>query len=87
MDARRILVIEQFGDIRYVGPWWWKDVLEIVAPPPALTEIWDAMFDWFDDYEQGWTFEKLYPTTEIPKLTIRLADSAKTPASRTENPF
>jgi hypothetical protein len=87
MDARRILVVEQFGDIRYMGAWWWKGVLEIVAPPPAITEIWDAMFDWLDDYERDWTFEKLYPTTEIPELTIRLTDPAKTPASRSENPF
>jgi hypothetical protein len=35
MDARRILVIEQFGDIRYMGAWWWTGVLEIVIPPQA----------------------------------------------------
>lgn len=87
MDARRILVIEQFGDIRYMGAWRWKGFLEIVVPPPAITEIWDGMFDWLDDYERGWTFEKLYPTTEIPELTIRFADPARTATSRNENPF
>jgi hypothetical protein len=64
MEARRILVIEQHGDMRYMGAWWWKRV-ELVIPPPEIRELWDGMFDWLDDYEQGWTFKKLYPTTEI----------------------
>ena len=63
-DARRILVIEQHGDIRYMGAWWWKRVLEAVSVPPQINELWDSMFDWLDDYEQGWTFEKLYPITD-----------------------
>ena len=87
MDARRILVIEQFGDIRYMGAWWCKRVLENVVPPSAITELWDAMFDWLDDYQQGWTFEKLYPTPELPELTIRFKDSAIASASCNENPF
>lgn len=87
MDARRILVIEQFGDIRYMGAWWWKRVLEIAAPPPAITEIWDGMFDWLDDDQQGWTFEKLYPTPELPELTIRFKETGIASASGNENPF
>ena len=31
MNARRILVIEQFGDIRYMGAWRWKGVLGSAA--------------------------------------------------------
>ena len=70
-DARRILVIEQHGEIRYMGAWWWKIVLEAVSVPPQINELWDAMFDWLDDYEQGWTFEKLYPITDpTPKLAL-----------------
>ncbi len=65
IDARRLLVIEQHGDMRYMGAWWWKRVLELVVPPPEIQELWDGMFDWLDDYEQGWTFEKLYPTSEL----------------------
>lgn len=42
------------------------------APPSEITEIWDGMFDWLDDYEQGWTFEKLYPiTTSSQSLRLR----------------
>ena len=65
IDARRLLVIEQHGDLRYMGAWWWKRVLELVVPPPEIQELWDGMFDWLDDYEQGWTFEKLYPISEL----------------------
>jgi hypothetical protein len=63
MDARRILLIEQHGDMRYMGAWWWKRVLDATKPPPEISELWDSMFDWLDDSEKGWTFEKLYPTT------------------------
>lgn len=69
MDARRILVIEQHGDMRYMGAWWWKRVLDAVKPPQEIGELWDGMFDWLDDYEQGWTFEKLYPFTDESELT------------------
>jgi hypothetical protein len=62
-------MIEQHGDIRYMGAWWWKRVLEAVSVPPQINELWDAMFDWIDDYEQGWTFEKLHPIT-VPTATI-----------------
>ncbi len=70
MDTRRILVIEQHGDMRYMGAWWWKRVLDAVKHPHELGELWDGMFDWLDDYEQGWTFEKLYPMTEIAELDL-----------------
>jgi hypothetical protein len=54
-----------------MGAWWWKIVLEAVSVPPQINELWDAMFDWLDDYEQGWTFEKLYPITDpTPKLAL-----------------
>lgn len=77
-DARRILVIEQHGDMRYMGAWWWKGVLEAVSVPPQINELWDAMFDWLDDYEQGWTFEKLYPITDpIPTIDFRYLDASE----------
>ena len=86
MDARRILVIEQHGDMRYMGAWWWKRVLEVVMPPPEIQELWDGMFDWLDDYEQGWTFEKLYPATEPTDAALDLKP-AKGSRSDLENPF
>lgn len=80
MDARRILVIEQHGDMRYMGAWWWKRVLDVVMPPPEIQELWDGMFDWLDDYQQGWTFEKLYPSPEPVNLDLKPAKaSGETP--------
>lgn len=75
MDARRILVIEQNGDMRYMGAWWWKRVLELVLPPPEIQELWDGMSDWLDDYEQGWTFEKLYPVGDLTDLALKPAEA------------
>lgn len=72
MDARRILVIEQHGDMRYMGAWWWKRVLDVVMLPTEIQELWDGMFDWLDDYQQGWTFEKLYPSPELVNLDLSL---------------
>ena len=84
MDARRILVIEQHGDMRYMGAWCWKRVLEPVMLPTEIQELWDGMFDWLDDYEQGWTFEKLYPSPEPLNLAIKLA---KASLQTHDNPF
>ena len=53
-------VIELHGDMCYMGEWRWKCVLERVSPPPEIQELWDGMFDWLDDEQQGWTFEKLF---------------------------
>lgn len=51
LDARRILVIDQHGDIRYQGAWWWEQILKAVPPPDEINELWDGMFDWLDDTE------------------------------------
>jgi hypothetical protein len=76
MDARRILVIEQHGDIRHLGAWWWKRVLDVIVPMPEIEELWDGMFDWLDDYEQGWTFEKLSPLDPLPRLASPLQSTS-----------
>ncbi len=49
--------------MRYMGAWWWKRVLDAMNPPAEISDLWDGMFDSLDDYEQGRTFEKLYPAT------------------------
>jgi hypothetical protein len=61
-----------------MGAWWWKGVLEAVPVPPQINELWDAMFDWLDDYEQGWTFEKLYLITDpTPTIDFRYLDASE----------
>ena len=79
MDARRILVIEQHGDMRYMGAWWWKRVLDLVMLPTEIQELWDGMIDWLDDYQQGWTFEKLYPSPELADLDLNPAKTLGEP--------
>jgi hypothetical protein len=68
LDALRIVVIDHYVDIRYQGAWWWKHILKAVPPLSEINELWDGMFDWLDDYEQGWVFEKLYPIDPLPPL-------------------
>ncbi len=84
MDARRILVIEQHGDMRYMGAGWWKRVLDVVMLPPEIQELWDGMFDWLDDHQQGWTFEKLYPSPDLANLDLK---PAKASDENPENSF
>jgi hypothetical protein len=69
MGMRRIVVIDRHGDIRYQGAWWWKRILECEPPPSEISELWDGMFDWLDYYEQGWSFEKLYPIENATEIT------------------
>lgn len=70
--------------MRYMGAWWWKRVLDVVIPPPEIQELWDGMSDWLDDYEQGWIFEKLYPSRELADLDLK---PAKTSGENPENAF
>jgi hypothetical protein len=42
------------------------------------------MFDWLDDYQQGWTFEKLYPSPELANLDLK---PAKASDENPENAF
>jgi len=61
MNDRRILLIDQYGDLRYKNRDWWIRVFRIIEPPEQISEIWLAIFDWITDREEGWIFEKLYP--------------------------
>lgn len=36
------------------------------------------MFDWLDDYEQGWLFETLYPIDPLPPLANPLQSTSDT---------
>jgi hypothetical protein len=59
--ARRILVLDQLGALRYNGSDWWKIVFSRHKPPREIDEIWLGIFDWLDDWNQDWIFEKLWP--------------------------
>lgn len=69
-----------------MGGSWWKRVLDAVKPPREIGELWDGTFDWLDDYEQGWTFEKLYPITDISQEP-HVVETAMIPAKDIEMAF
>jgi hypothetical protein len=39
-EARKILVLEQFGEVGFMGFDWWADVLELVPLPLGIDELW-----------------------------------------------
>ena len=70
LDARRILVVEPHGEIRYNPDSWWAQVFAEVPPPLAISEIWSGTYDWLDDTQRGWMFDKLYPLVPQPGLKL-----------------
>lgn len=65
LDARRILLIDQLGELRYMGDLLWAHILERVPPPPEISEIWIGTHDWITDWEQDWIFEKQYRVSTL----------------------
>jgi hypothetical protein len=70
LNDRRIVVIDPYGDIRYNPDCWWGEVFEALPPPPSISEIWSGTYDWLDDEQQGWIFDKLYPISKEPRLKL-----------------
>ncbi len=60
-DARRVLLLDPHGDVRYTDGWWWRSVLKTVPVPAMIPEVWLARYDWITDYDQGWEFERIHP--------------------------
>ena len=58
--AKRMLVLDPHGELRYQDAGWWNRVFANVLPPPEIEELWSGIYDWVDDYSQGWMFERLY---------------------------
>lgn len=61
LHARRILLIDQYGDLRSLGNLWWERVLKVLPVPSEIPECWMATYDWVTDWEEDWIFEKLNP--------------------------
>jgi hypothetical protein len=58
-DARRVLVLDPYEDLRYESVNWWRDVFSISPPPVEIDEVWSGIFDWVCEDLQGWMFERL----------------------------
>lgn len=63
-EARGILLVDQFGALRYSSEEWWRKVFESIPVPAAVAEVWLAMYDSITDYEEDWIFERLHPVGE-----------------------
>lgn len=63
-NDRRVLLLDQYGEMKYLGVWWWERVLARISPPEEIEEIWLAIYDWITDWEEEWIFQKLYPPAE-----------------------
>lgn len=59
-DARRILLIETFGTLIFLGQGW-REVLAQVNPPAQIDEVWLAHFGWLTEELEGWDFQRLKP--------------------------
>lgn len=64
LDARRVLLIDQQGQLRYLGDIWWSHIFEALHPPFEVPEIWLAAYDWITEWKQDWIFEKLHPASD-----------------------
>lgn len=60
--ARRILLLDQYGEMRYLDESWWHEVLIRIPPPDTISEIWLGIHDLVTETEEAWMFTKLHPT-------------------------
>jgi len=58
-NARRVLSLDSYGDLRDYDADWWRKVLSAYPPPVAIEEVWSGIFDWNDKGFEGWIFERL----------------------------
>jgi hypothetical protein len=72
LEARRILMIEPHGEIRYNPDSWWADLFAVVKPAADISEIWSGSYDWLDDTQRGWMFDKLYPVVRQSPFKLEL---------------
>ncbi len=64
-NARRILVLDPYGELRYQNADWWRDLFSVLPPPTEIEEIWSGMFDWITEKSEGWTFERLHCQNDV----------------------
>lgn len=62
--ARRIVLVEQFGDLLLCGEWWWRTVLQKLPPPICIDEIWKGYFGQISEEAEDWAFERLYESPQ-----------------------
>ncbi len=59
--ARRVLLVDCFGDLRYQSFDWWEQVFKLNKPPDEIGEIWSGSLLEVTPGEEKWFFEKFFP--------------------------
>ncbi len=58
-EARRVLILDLYEDLRNYDQAWWSEVLSISIPPALIGEVWSGVFDWTERGVLEWTFERI----------------------------
>jgi len=61
-DARRLLVLDPHGDVRFTPDAEWEHLLSTVDVPPSVDEIWVSFHDFITDTVCGWMQQRVWPT-------------------------
>ena len=59
-NARRVLSLDSYGDLRDYDADWWRKVFSVYPPPVEIEEVWSGMFDWNYEGIECWIFERLF---------------------------
>jgi len=59
-SSRKVLLVDLYGELRYLDECWWHEVLGNLQVPYEISEIWSGLHDFISESERGWIFEKLY---------------------------
>jgi hypothetical protein len=61
-DARRLLVLDPHGEVRFTPDEDWERLLSTVDVPPNVDEIWLSFHDFITDTKCGWMHQQVWPT-------------------------
>lgn len=61
-DARRLLVLDPHGDLRFTPDDEWARLLSFVAVPANVDEVWISYHDLITDIVCGWMHQPVWPT-------------------------
>lgn len=59
-SSRKVLLVDLYGELRYLDEGWWHDVFANLQVPCEISEIWSGLHDFISESERGWIFENLY---------------------------
>jgi hypothetical protein len=61
-DARRLLVLDPHGEVRFIRDAEWEHLLSAVDVPRNVDEIWLSFHDFVNPMVCGWMHQQVWPT-------------------------